>query len=626
MALTSSGYGSLSTEDLRWWAARDPQPSISAVVQGIQDRQSYRRALNLHHLRLYADRQVSGMSAGNYASTGGSAAMDRRPRLSLNVVRNCIDTAMAQITKSRPRPQFMTAGGDWDLQQRAKKRGKFVEAVFHRNEAYTLGQRCFKNGCIFGTGLTKVTREHGRIRLENTFPNEILVDDVEGIYGEPQSMFQVRSFDKLVLRELFPGKAAEIERANPPDARYFGRSHAAERVLVIEAWHLPSGPDADDGCHCVVVDGEGGALAKNDYKHSRFPFATFRWAEDPLGWHGTGLAHELTGIQYEINQLVRNIQLNMYTGGNLKVLVEKGSKVTAAHLSNDLRGIIVEYVGMPPQWIANDVISPQILGHLQWLIQQAYNLTGVSMSAATAMTPTHAESGRAKLVQKQSESQRFLHVERQYERYFMDLSELVLDAAGDIYEDDGDFTETYPGKAWLEQIGYSDVLLENEDDAQIQIFPTSILPETPAGKLAMVESLEARGYIDRAQSLKLLDFPDIDSEMSLELAPVELIDERIQRIVDEGVYLGPTPRMDLELALRRSVLAYQRAELRGIPDDRLDLLNQFIDACAEQQAMAQPPAPVVDPAAADMGAMDPAMAAAPEQVPLPPGDMVLPGA
>jgi hypothetical protein len=122
--------------------------------------------------------------------------------------------------------------------------------------------------------------------------------------------------------------------------------------------------------------------------------------------------------------------------------------------------------------------------------------------------------------------------------------------------------------------------------------------------MAMVESLEARGYIDRAQSLKLLDFPDIDAEMSLELAPMELIDERIQKIIDGDEYLAPHPRMDLDMALKRSMLAYQRGEQRGLPEDKLDRLGQFIDAISELQAKAAPAAAPVDPMAMG-GEVDP---------------------
>jgi len=348
---------------------------------------------------------------------------------------------------------------------------------------------------------------------------------------------------------------------------------------VVEAWHLASGPEAKDGRHVIVID--KATLLDEAYQHEAAPFAVMRWSEDTLGWYGTGVAQELTGIQYEINQLILGIQSAMYMGGNLKILLERGSKIVAAHLNNDIRGTVVEYSGTPPAWIAPDTVSNQMLSQLQWLVDQAYAVTGISQMAARSEVPAGLSgSGRSLLVYQNVESQRFLTVQRQYERFFMDLAKRVLEAAADLYEQDGDFVVTHLGDDWAEKIGFQDIA-GDEDEFHIQVFPTSLLPATPAGRLAMVEQLRMGGYIDAAQGKKLLDFPDITSEMDMDLAPGELIDERIGLIVEKGEYHGPHPRMDVELALRRATLAYQRAELRHVPQDRLELLGQFIDECSD---------------------------------------------
>jgi hypothetical protein len=609
-----------AAQDLRWWSAKaaDRHNVVTQLVNGVKERNAYRRQADLHHLRLYADRQVSGFTGGAYARTN-TAFLERRPRLSINIVRSCVDAATSLITKARPRATFLTSAGDFDMQQRAKKRERFVSALWHQNQAYSLGQKAFKDSAIFGTGVIKVCREHGRVRLEKTFPSELLVDDTEAIYGEPRSLFQIRCVDKLVLKALFPSKAKDIESAPPPDVKVYGRGSVADQVEVIEAWHLPSSPTAKDGHHGIYT--ANAALLDEPYAHEAFPFAFMRWNEDPLGWWGTGIAYELTGIQYEINQLVRAAQAGMYAGANFKVLVERGSKIVKAHLNNDIRGTVVEYTGAPPSFIAPDAVSNQLLAHLQWLVEQGYAITGISQMGARSEIPAELMgSGRAQLVYQNTEAKRFLTVQRQYESFFMDLSERCMEAAADLYESDKSLFVNWVGEKAVERIAFEEV--QGDADAfHVQVFPTSALPNDPAGRFAYVEQLRAGQYIDQAEAKKLLDFPDVAHELDLDLAPIELIDERIDRILNTGEYFGPHPRMDLELALKRGSLAYQRAELNGTPPERLDLLGQFVDECVDMLEAAAPPPPapgmVPNPTAPDMGAPLPGDAPMPMAAPMP---------
>ena len=42
-----------------------------------------------------------------------------------------IDTIVSKVTKNKPKPTFLTDGGDWDLQQKAKKLTKYCEGIFY---------------------------------------------------------------------------------------------------------------------------------------------------------------------------------------------------------------------------------------------------------------------------------------------------------------------------------------------------------------------------------------------------------------------------------------------------------------------------------------------------------------
>lgn len=589
---TGAGAGYAHQQNCDWWEESKGKRHevLSAVCNDIQERQAARRDLNLHCLRLYSERQVLGMTAGTYSRTEGGARF-QKPKLGLNVVRNCIDAATAMITRTRPRVAYLPNDADFEMQQRAKCRTKFVAGLFHMNSMDSLGPRAFKDGGIFGTGLVKVCREiaadrkSGSVRFERTFPGEVWVDDAEAVYGEPRSLYQIRAVDKKVLAALYPGKKDAIEKASPPDYRFYGQHSIANQALVYEAWHLPSAQNANDGWHGICVD--SGELYFEKYKHETFPFGRICWNEESLGWWGTGLAQQLTGIQYEINMLVRQAQIGLYSSGNMKVAVERGAKIVNAQINNDMWMTKLEYTGQPPIFMTPEPLSGTLKEMLQFYIDQAYAITGISQLAARGEIPAGLSgSGRSQLVYKDTDSQRFVQVSRQYEQMHIDLGERALEAAADVYDQVGEVSVPYATRRKVEYLGFEDVQ-GDKDEFQIQSDVSSALPYTLAGRTALADQWEAKGWIDSWQAKKLAGVPDIDAELAMSLAPIELIDERIDRILTKGDYLSPHPRMNLQLAFDRSTLAFQRAELDGCPPDKLDLLGQFIDECHDQLEMAE---------------------------------------
>ena len=588
----------LRNRDAQWWKESKPHQTISGVVQKLTKAGSTRRDMNIHHLRLYADRDLQGAAgAYGYGAGGLSRAMSvlrnaRRPPLSVNVIRNMINAATSMLTRSRPKPTFLTNGGDWPTWQRARKQSQFVEAVYNAENTHGLAAKMTQHANILGTGAIKVVRDYQnkKPRHELAYIGELLVDETEAVYGQPRSMFQIRAVDKLVLKEIYAGeRGAEeaIEKAETVASATVG-GEVAECAIVVEAWHLASGVDANDGKYVVCTD--QGTLWKADYKHEQFPFVFWRWEEDPLGFYGTGIASELIGIQYEINQTIRNIQANWWSGGNLKILVERGSKVAKAHLSNDLRGIIVEYTGTPPQWVTTEAVAPGLVQYLEFLIEQAYNITGVSQLTAQSQTPFASMSGKARLVHENSESLRFLPAQRRLEQAIgVELGYRTLEACEDIYDEEGDFEVLYPDRKFLKPMMYSDVRAK-PGTYEIQCYPTSILPSTPAGRFTMLEAWEQRGWVTPAESKRLADIPDLKREMDVDQAPEDFIDGELSRIVFDGEKVStdgpvypPEPDQPVDIIIQRTVKWLYWAKTQNAPEEILEQLRLYRDGAMALQ-------------------------------------------
>lgn len=599
---------SFDDKDLRWWLkdGKSLAQAVMARARDITTRTQFRRYDDEHHLRLFSvsewrgvygvdKRRVNYRRSTSTIAQGGAA----QKRLSLNVVRNCVNAATSMICRSRPYVSFQTDGADWRLLQVSRKRERFVQAHFIRDRIHQVSQKRVRNGCIFGTGGTKYIHDGATIRAENILPGEILVDEQEAIGGEPPCIYQAKLVDKATLAARYPDFKDQIWKATSAGG-YWGSENSAQ-ALVVFGWHFPQEADKSDGWEVMCIDNT--MLYKRRYRWPRFPGTFWRWEEDPFGFFGSGLPAELTGLQYEINALLRTIQDNVYMGGNLKVFIEKGSKIQTAHISNASKGPIIEYTGRPPVFATNDVASGQIFNHLQYLEQRAYNITGVSQLEAQSQTPSAAMSGRARLVNQNSESLRFKPAVERHENSFIEMAESILWLATDLAdgfdgtEEKMDETVIFRGREHLEEIRYSDVAIdEDETHLDIEAWSSSQLAHTPGARMEQVDFLLQNQYIDKRRALTMMELGDIRSETDLANAPYDIIDERIARMLYEGDQQTPAPYMDLDYAEERVMLEIQRCEMRrGVPADRIDMLREFLSRTQELKGQAAPPAPPTPP-------------------------------
>ena len=312
--------------DFRWWTKSDPHESAWDAYSHIKQNDGGRYVDNLRHLRLYGNRDYAGVLPSTFSE---SISQDR---VTLNVIKSVCDTVSARIAKNRPRPVFLTSGGNYSTQRRAKLLEKFVESQFYTAGVYKVAPKVFRDCCVFGTGVMQVYNVGTQIRVERVFPGEIYVDQAEGMYGDPKQIYRRKYINRDVLLDMFPNQEGAIRTANGPSDEFsdLERDSTVDQIEVVEAWHLPSGPDAKDGKHCIILD--GGTLLEESWDHDYFPFVFIHWSERLRGYWGMGLAEELTGIQVEINKLLMKIQKAFQLLAVPWVLVEAGSKIKKARV------------------------------------------------------------------------------------------------------------------------------------------------------------------------------------------------------------------------------------------------------------------------------------------------------
>lgn len=618
--------------EVPWWKLTDATKRAEAVcatvdyLRELPEEKERQRQL-VHHARLYGNRYFKGLTPFGHSRMPRAK---RSQRLTANVCKAVVDTAQAKIAKNRPKATLLTNKGDWLQQQRAKKLDRFVEGAFQDLGLYQLGPKTFRTAGIFGDGLLKFYAERDELCVDRVLPSNVIVDPLEGIYGKPRCMYQTHWIDRHVLLDLYGGSgrnrtAEAIRKAqsdSDPDMAGDMRS-LAEPVKVIEAWHLPSGPDAKDGLHVIAIP--GAELRGAPWEREDFPFVRFTWSDRELGYWGAGLIEEVELTQLSINRTLKRIEDCLRLMAVPRIMVDKAANVVSSMITNEV-GAILKYTGgtgaHPPQFMTPPAVPAELFHHLEWLIRQAFEMTGVSQLSATSQKPSGLDSGRALLVYNDIETERFSIAARSYEQFYMDCADQILALAEAIDKNArGGFSVVNRSRTKAQRLRWKDVRMDRESYT-LQVHPTSALPRDVAGRTATVQQWVAAGFVSQKTAQKLLDFPDLDAHTAIEFAPMEIAEMTVERFLDpelepDEAYLPPEPFDDLAYALPYMVAAYQRARLDGAPEERLELFRQWFgdaDALLAQAEGAAAPAPAeamtTDPALAGppqgLAAMDPA--------------------
>jgi len=601
--IQTATYGDVADKKdikVQWWGddipEKDVYQHVNGVCKSIIDRQSWRYTNNIRYARLYANLDLLGFYGTMFSRAANTPL--KAARITLNVCKATVDTAASKIAKNRPKPRFLTNAGDWSQKNRAKKLTKYVAGNFEAENLYEKGQASFVDSCVMGTGFIKTYKDKssGKVCYDRVLTDEMIIDEADGMYGEPRTIYQQKYVDRSVLIAMFPNKREMIKKATGGIEGDVSSLTSCDLLLVREGWHLRSNEQAKDGRHCMVID--NCTLFSEEYKKDYFPFSSLRWSPRQVGYFGAGLIEEITGIQLELNKLMRNVQMGQHLSCIPRVFIENGSQVNLKAISNEI-GAIIKYSGTKPSSEVWQGMAPEVYQYIQYLFMKAFEVPGISLMSATSKKPEGLDSGVAIREAQDIETERFILQGQRYENFYMEIAKQTIDLSKDLFEELKEENRELKVKAkmgkFIESINWKDVCLK-DDDFIMQVFPTSLLPSTPEGRLQTTQELIAAGFIDKEMGMALLDFPDLEGFMSLQTAAIDDITMLLENMVEHGEYQVPEPFMNLVLAVKMTQSAYLRGKTEKVPEGRLELLRQFMDDCntlinmAASAAQPQPPA------------------------------------
>lgn len=200
----------------RWWQQSGDTlaSTVCDIVDGLEKDDEARRTRYLENHSLYELRALTGLNASGYYT------VEAYDGVTLPVLRSICDTVQADIAgRQRPLPMFQTKDADWATRRRAKKLGKFVEAVLHQPQGtyvngWELSVDAFLDSCIDGIGCINVYVDEltEKVVLEKVKPEELHLDPREADEGEPLNWFRTYLMDEdKALAEFLPPMENESE-------------------------------------------------------------------------------------------------------------------------------------------------------------------------------------------------------------------------------------------------------------------------------------------------------------------------------------------------------------------------------------------------------------------------------
>lgn len=564
---------SAEEQNFNWWKLdeKDVASSVNATLKFLQHQQSARMEQLLTSTRLYGNSATYNVF-GSALSKSATQATPMSQRISYNVCQSVIDTLIAKMAKNKIIPTFITNGGIWNVQKKAKQLTKFTQGFAYQEKIHDKSIEAFGDAGVWGDGFVYVYRDGDKCCVERTLPHELWTDEIEGLTSDPRQLHRVKIMDRSLAKEMFPELEEAIDNTNHANYQEIGgQGSIADLVIVTESWHLRSSKDAKDGIKAITI-GEGSII--DSYTKDYFPFPHLRYAKRKLGWYGQGACERLQNLQSEVNRGLILKQRSLWMQGSFKILLENGSKVVDQHLNNDV-GTIVHYTGTPPQYITPPATNPELQAWIDSLIEKAYRQEGVSQLSAAGEKPMGVDSGKAMRTLTDIEDDRFLYVGQQMEAFQLEIYRQAIEVVRDIYKDSNTYEVTFPSTNFMQTVDWKDIQLE-ESQYVLKAYPTSSLSDDLTGRLAEVQELTQAGMVSPRTGKRLLSMPDLEMNDNLSNAPEDRLHQIFEDMLDDGKYTPPeAPFIDLTLAKQLLLQYYNYAEFMHAPDSRLALLQRF---------------------------------------------------
>lgn len=509
---------------------------------------------------------------------------DRRQqdRVTENAIASNIDTVSAVIATADIRPRYMTDGGDWKQQCTARRLEWYSEDLGARFDVLQKCRKAFKEASKKGNGLVKVHAVLDEPRIEHILLENVVVPPDECRDGrDPRQLHHWDYIDADELELRFPDAAREIDLARKTGRRRrnsYTRNLMSNDIECLWSYRLPIGkkpkdwsprkksPNYKPGRVTLVMDGR--TLVDDPWHKEHFPVAMMIWSDRINSFYKISGAERIMGIQRALNK--RNWVIEK---GNDNVVSPptyvRPADANIGAKTNRINGYVT-YRAETPQTVQHQAVSNETYNSRKDLRQSAQEEFGQTSMATHGAKPAGVDSGIAMREFKDQSTQRFAPQEVGFEDLVLWTFYLMIDVCKDLGAKAP--TVTRRSRFGSRTMAWKDV---DMGEVRVQMQAASNLNRTPAGRLQLVMEFAQAGIISTDQARKLFQHPDLERELSLYTAVIEVVELDLDEIRDGGTVM-PDPMTNLDICTWRAQREYAQWLRDKAPEDRLEALRQYI--------------------------------------------------
>lgn len=425
-----------------------------------------------------------------------------------NVTKSVIDSIVSKLANQKVRPFFTPVNGTYKTRRIVKQCQTFFDTYFDNQKVHTKVVKAFLESCIFGVGYLYVNPITYQIDVIPSWCVATL--NTESVFGNPTKMLvRYNNFPTTLLSEY------DIKEDN------------SDREYITFEQYI------DTKAHAYKIYINGAEVKSIEYKAEVLPLVQLRWNNSVMGNFSSSIVEELDGLQTQIDLISSKISAaSQLTPANTTYVLE-GSNLTPGDINNRVGNVYG--VKCPPGMntipvmnVTPSPIDPYWQTLMEYYVQKAYEMIGISQLSAMSQKPQGADSGVALQTLEDVESDRFEQQVINFVQAFMDLARVLIN----VIPEDADIL---PSDNYIKSFKWKDVV-KARDLFKLQYSAQSALSKDPQEKLKQVLQLREQGFLSNYEVPIYLDLPDLQSAYE----GAQAIENAIDALIDDCIENGTT--------------------------------------------------------------------------------------
>ncbi len=496
--------------NVKMWKKEQILTQLNTNIDMSIDRHQYNICRYYNNLSIDL-RSIAEYNFLNNTQFDFSNEIDLQRSAAVNIIKSVIDTIVSKLSNQRVRPYFNPVNGTYKTNQIVRNIQTYFDQVYDFQGVHKKISAAFRQAAIFGCGYLFVNPFTNKIEQPPTWTVSVL--DSEYAFTKPtKMMIKYTYFPTLSINKLTPKK---IEVDN---------NYCTAQIYI----------DTEEKIAELYLNGR--VVDSKKYIAEELPLVYLHYNPTMTGNKTTTLVEELDGIQTQIDIINAKISTAMQLNPANTTYVLEGSNLKSSDVNNRVGNVyqLRMPAGMsqlPVHNVTPPPIDPAWLNLLDYYINKAYDIVGVSQLSAMSKKPCGLDSGVALQTMEDIESDRFECQVQNYINSYVDLAKVLIDV---LPEDEQILPDSYNtiGLTW------KDVKKQNTL-FKIQYSAATALSKDPSEKLKQIMQMTQVGLIPASKAGEYMDLPDLQDAYKFAAAVNSGVQKVITNAIEEDTYEIP---------------------------------------------------------------------------------------